>query len=68
MDAKDAYTAEWQLVDSSGAQIQQFRQRVPGGWLVLCSMGDATTSVFLPDPDEAWTPPIKQSRKLGGFY
>ncbi len=62
----EKYTAEWELIDSAtGATIQQFRQRVPGGWLVLCAMGAGTAMVHLPDPDGSWDPPLKQSRKKG---
>lgn len=61
-------SGEWQMVDSEGAQISLFRQRVPGGWLVVCSMNETATSSFVPDPDGSWDPPIKQGRKKGGSF
>lgn len=62
----EKYTGEWELIDSgTGSTIQQFRQRVPGGWLVLCGMNSGTTMTFLPDADGSWDPPLKQSRKKG---
>ena len=64
------YSGEWQLVDATGAQmISLFRQKVPGGWLVMCGMNETAASSFVPDADWSWDPPIKQGRKKGGgFY
>jgi hypothetical protein len=65
-EPESKYTGEWELVETqTGAAIQQFRQRVPGGWLVLCASGGSTTMVHLPDPTGEWNPPLKQSRKKG---
>ena len=41
------YTAEWEMINSSGSNIRQFRQKVPGGWLVVCSMDESATSTFI---------------------
>ena len=62
--------ATWQLVESSGAPVQEFRQPVPGGWLVLVlpKAGGASCLSFLPDPEGAWSPPIKTNRSKRGFY
>lgn len=57
------WPGEWELVEGPGAGIQQMRQKVPGGWLVLVSMGNGVTMSHLPDPAWEWNPPIKQSRK-----
>ena len=68
MADEETYSAEWEMVDSGQAQIRQFRQRVPGGWIVLCNMEESTATTFVPDPDGRWTPPLKQGRKKGGYY
>ncbi|RMG19008.1 MAG: hypothetical protein D6731_00640 [Planctomycetota bacterium] len=67
-DDTPAQTAEWELVDGSGASIRQYRQRVPGGWLVVLQLDEQVSSCFLPDPEHAWRPPLKQGRKKGGFF
>jgi hypothetical protein len=68
-DADQTYTAEWDMIESSGAAIRQFRQKVVGGWLVVCSMEDKSTALFLADPDWSWNPPVKVGRKKSdGFF
>lgn len=57
------WPGEWELVEGPGAGLQEMRQKVPGGWLVLCTGGSGVALTFLPDPSWQWTPPIKQSRK-----
>ncbi|MBX3472211.1 MAG: hypothetical protein KF878_35615 [Planctomycetes bacterium] len=64
-ESKQAWPGDWELVETGGTSMQQFRQRVPGGWLVLCAMGDTSSMTFLPDPQGEWAPPLKQSRKKG---
>lgn len=66
-DDAPKHKGEWELVDETGSGVRQFRQRVPGGWLVLVSLDGQTGVTFLPDPDHEWDPPIKRSRKRG-FY
>jgi len=69
MAEEQTYTAEWEMVNSTGSNIRQFRQKVPGGWLVVCSMDESTASTFIADAGHTWDPPIKQGRKKGGgFY
>lgn len=63
--ATAGFTGEWELVEATGSLFQQFRQRVPGGWLVVVAMGDSPSMSYLPDPQGEWNPPIKQSRKKG---
>ncbi|MBL4847138.1 MAG: hypothetical protein JKY65_16580 [Planctomycetes bacterium] len=62
------YTGAWEMVDSSMPSIRQFRQSVPGGWLILCSTDEGSSTTFLPDAERAWQPPIKQSRKKSDFF
>lgn len=62
------HSAEWEMTDGSMSMIRQFRQRVPGGWLVLHVAENGSSSVFLPDPDHSWNPPIKVSRKRNDFF
>jgi hypothetical protein len=59
------WPGEWELVETGGGLQQQFRQKVPGGWLVMCMIADSSSMTFLPDPSHEWNPPIKQSRKRG---
>ena len=33
---------------------QEFRARVPGGWLIKTSYGDSVGLTFYPDPDYLW--------------
>ena len=69
MADEHTYTGEWEMVNSTGSDIRQFRQKVPGGWLVMCTSGESSSSSYLPDPGWTWDPPIKQGRKKGaGFY
>ncbi len=62
------HPGEWELVDGTGSGIRQFRQRVVGGWLVLVALEESNSLAFVPDPDGAWKPPIKQSIKRDGFF
>ncbi len=64
----ESFSAEWELVEATGAPVRQFRQKVAGGWLVVCAVEDTASAVFLPDPDYSWQPPIKQSRKRQGYF
>lgn len=64
----EAKGGDWEMIDTTMSTIGQFRQRVPGGWLVLCTAEGGCTSTFLPDPDGAWSPPIKTSRKRNDFF
>ena len=64
-ETKPAWPGDWELIETGGTSLQQFRQRVPGGWLVMCAWSDSSTMTFLPDPAGEWSPPIKQSRKKG---
>lgn len=69
MSDEKTYPGTWEMVDSSGASIRQFRQRVVGGWLVVCTVDEQSTSLFVPDPNGEWDPPIKQGRKKSdGFF
>ncbi|MCA8921095.1 MAG: hypothetical protein KDD82_04760 [Planctomycetes bacterium] len=67
-DEQPDYPGEWEMVEDTGAGIRQFRQRVHGGWLVLVSIEETSSTVFLPDPTHAWNPPIKQTRKRSDFF
>jgi hypothetical protein len=67
-EAKPEFTGEWEMIDGSMPSIRQFRQRIPGGWLVLCAMEESTAMVIVPDATSDWTPPIKQSRKRGTAF
>jgi len=69
-DPKPEHPGEWELIEDTGSGIRQFRQRVHGGWLVLVAFEEASSATFLPDPDWAWSPPIKQSRnkRADGFF
>ena len=61
--AKPAWPGEFELVEGPGGGLQEMRQKVPGGWLVLCTAASGAALTFLPDPGWTWDPPIKQSRK-----
>jgi hypothetical protein len=64
-DDKTKWQGDWELVETGGTTLHQFRQRVPGGWLVMCAMNETASMTFLPDAAYVWNPPIKQSRKKG---
>jgi len=64
----ESHDSEWEMVEGTGSSIRQFRQWVPGGWLVLCAIDETSSAVFLPDPDHLWRPPIKKSRKRSDFF
>ncbi|MEZ6185886.1 MAG: hypothetical protein R3F62_12860 [Planctomycetota bacterium] len=69
-DEDDApqHPGEWEMIEDTGSGIRQWRQLVPGGWLVLVGLDEGNTAVFFPDPDHAWKPPIKQTRKRSGYF
>ena len=63
-----AFTGEWDMIDGTMPSIRQFRQAVPGGWLVLCATDEGSSTTYLPDPNGEWQPPLKQSRKKSDFF
>lgn len=69
-DQDDApqHPGEWDMIEDTGSGIRQWRQLVPGGWLVLIGIDESNTAVFFPDPDHTWQPPIKVNRKRSDFF
>lgn len=68
-ESKPTWPGDWDLIDSGGSTggVIQTRQKVPGGWLVMCANTGQMTLTFFPDPQHEWNPPLKQSRKKNKF-
>lgn len=37
-----------------GFKAMMYRARVPGGWIILSYIGQAGSTVYIPDPEHKW--------------
>jgi hypothetical protein len=49
---------DWELIGDN-----EWRAKVPGGWMVKVSVGQAGGVVFIPDPRYEWRSPISKDLK-----